>query len=64
MEEKVMSKDESKANKEETKMVGGLIPIDLYWEFKVTHARRKENATKALEEALRLYVSVPDKEGN
>lgn len=45
-------------------MVGGLIPIDLYWEFKVTHARRKENATKALEEALRLYVSIPDKEGN
>lgn len=64
MEEKIKDKEDAKGAKEETKMVGGLIPIDLYWEFKVTHARRKENATKALEEALRLYVSIPDKEGN
>ena len=46
-------------NDEGTKMVGGLIPIELYWTFKKVQAERKDNATKALEIAIRLYID-PD----
>ena len=43
---------------EETKNVGGQIPNDLYWEFKAKQAERKENATTALTNAIRLYNDV------
>lgn len=51
-------KEEKNEKKEQTKMVGGQIPADLYWLFKVEHAKRKENATTALENAIRLYVEA------
>ena len=38
--------------------IGGSIPADLYWKFKEAQAARHESATKALENAIRLYVDV------
>jgi hypothetical protein len=43
---------------EETKTVGGSIPVSLYWEFKKAQAERKDSATTALEIAIRLYIDV------
>lgn len=40
---------------EETKSVGGKIPEELFWQFKETYTRRRETATEALINAIRLY---------
>lgn len=47
-----------------TKTIGGAIPEDLYWKFKQVQTSRKENATQALINAIRLYIDVaPAEEG-
>jgi hypothetical protein len=56
-----MEPTEVQEGKTGTKMVGGQIPIALYWEFKQAQAERQENSTKALEIALRLYIDAPIK---
>lgn len=49
----------SVANKEQdTKNIGGAIPTDLYWQFKKIQADRKETATEALQNAIRLYIEI------
>lgn len=50
------------AAKDEKKTVGGAIPPELYWEFKRVQAERKETATQALENAIRLYVEIDTEE--
>ena len=40
---------------EETKSVGGKIPEELFWQFKEAYTRRRETATEALINAIRLY---------
>lgn len=45
-------------NREETKAVGGSIPIELYWQYKSVQANRKESAAEALENAIRLYIDL------
>lgn len=40
------------------KSVGGKIPEVLFWQFKETYAKRRESATEALENAIRLYIDV------
>lgn len=45
---------------EETKSVGGKIPEDLFWKFKETYTRRRETATEALINAIRLYNDAVD----
>lgn len=40
---------------ENTKSVGGKIPIDLFWKFKETYTKRRETATEALINAIQLY---------
>lgn len=42
------------------KSVGGKIPETLFWQFKETYAKRRESATEALENAIRLYIDVVD----
>ena len=42
--------------------VGGLIPEDLFWEFKSARAKRHESGPQALENAIRLYLEVDKKE--
>jgi hypothetical protein len=44
--------------REDTKSIGGSIPAELYWDFKKIQAQRKESATQALENAVRLYVEL------
>ena len=53
-----MCPDTHDESRDETKTVGGPIPVDLYWSFKRTQAERKESATQALENAIRLYVDL------
>lgn len=53
-----MDENTSCTSKEVTKTVGGPIPSELYWRFKKTQAERKESATQALENAIRLYVEI------
>jgi hypothetical protein len=48
---------------QETRMVGGQVPVDLYWTFKAVAATRKETSVEALLHALRLYVDPIEKEG-
>jgi len=48
--------------KDETKTVGGAVPAELYWRFKKVQAERKESATQALENAIRLYVELDTEE--
>jgi hypothetical protein len=40
------------------KSVGGKIPETLFWQFKETYAKRRESATEALENAIRLYIDI------
>ena len=40
------------------KSVGGKIPDTLFWQFKETYAKRRESATEALENAIRLYIDI------
>ena len=42
------------------KSVGGKIPETLFWQFKETYAKRRESATEALENAIRLYIDVDE----
>ena len=42
------------------KSVGGKIPEALFWQFKETYAKRRESATEALENAIRLYIDVDE----
>jgi len=45
----------------ETKTVGGQIPVDLFWQFKTTYSGRHENAVTALIHAINLYIdAVPE----
>ncbi len=43
------------------KSVGGKIPEILFWQFKETYTKRRESATEALENAIRLYIDVDQK---
>ncbi len=59
-----MNMNEQTTNcKDEVKTVGGAIPSELYWQFKQTQAGRKETATQALENAIRLYIEIDAMEG-
>ena len=49
---------------EETKSVGGKIPEELFWKFKETYTRRRETATEALINAIRLYNDEIDENSN
>ena len=42
------------------KSVGGKIPEALFWQFKETSANRRECASEALENAIRLYIDVDE----
>lgn len=47
------------------KMLGALVPNELYWQFKKAAAERNESMKTALEVAARLYVEItvsPEKE--
>jgi hypothetical protein len=48
--------------KEEAKSIGALIPAKLYWQFKRIQAERKETATQAIENAIRLYIELDTEE--
>ena len=45
---------------EETKSIGGKIPEELFWKFKETYTKRRETATEALINAIRLYNDAED----
>ncbi|MFI3171139.1 MAG: hypothetical protein R3Y58_02025 [Eubacteriales bacterium] len=47
------------AEEKKKKSVGGVVSEELYWAFKATQAARQESSTKALEEAIRLYIDIP-----
>lgn len=47
---------------ESVRSVGGLIPENLFWEFKAARARRHENGNQAIENAIRLYLEVKTEE--
>lgn len=49
---------------EETKSVGGKIPEELFWQFKETYTKRRETATEALINAIRLYNDAEQDEKN
>ena len=49
---------------EEMKNVGGKVPVGLFWQFKETYTRRRESATEALINALRLYIDAVDENDN
>jgi hypothetical protein len=42
--------------------VGGLIPEDLFWEFKAARAKRHESGNQAMENAIRLYLELNNTE--
>ena len=44
------------------KSVGGKIPETLFWQFKEAYAKRRESATEALENAIRLYIDIEREE--
>ena len=44
----------------DSKKSGGKIPEALFWRFKETYAKRRESATEALENAIRLYIDVDE----
>lgn len=60
---KIMCKASQHDEAPKTKTVGGAIPEDLYWQFKKTSASRKEGATQALINAIRLYNEIDTAEG-
>ena len=43
------------------KSVGGKISEILFWQFKEAYTKRRESATEALENAIRLYIDVDQK---
>jgi metal-responsive CopG/Arc/MetJ family transcriptional regulator len=46
-----------------TKMLGGLVPEKLYWEFKAVATERRENMSEAIYNAAQLYIGLKtDKE--
>jgi len=58
-------KDVGKAGS--TKMLGGLIPEDIFWKFKEIASKRKESMQDAVLNAAMLYIDVSseiNKEGN
>ena len=56
-----MSQDQKKEADTATKTVGGQVPEELFWRFKMTYASRKESAVTALIHALNLYIdAVPE----
>lgn len=50
-------KDENN-NEKPTKMLGGLIPEDTFWEFKEVASKRKESMQEAIYNAALLYISI------
>lgn len=42
----------------ELKTISGKVDADLYWKFKAAAAERHETIPQALENAVRLYVSI------
>lgn len=59
-----MCKTAPNENPHKTKNVGGAIPEDLYWQFKQKYASRKESATQALVNAIRLYNEIDNEKGD
>jgi hypothetical protein len=47
---------------ESFRSVGGLIPEDLFWEFKASRANRHESGNQAMENAIRLYLELDNTE--
>lgn len=47
-----------KEQKEKLKTLGQGIPEALYWEFKKVAAERHETMNEAVENAIRIYVSM------
>jgi Sec7-like guanine-nucleotide exchange factor len=41
---------------EEAKMLGALVPADIYWKFKEMVTKRKENMQEAMVHAALLYI--------
>lgn len=59
-----MCKTAPNENPLKTKNIGGPIPEDLYWQFKQVQSSRKESATQALINAIRLYNEIDTREGD
>lgn len=52
----------STSEKPKTRSIGGIIPEDLYWEFKRAQVDRRESTVQALEIAIRLYLEAAPKD--
>lgn len=46
----------------EMKLLGGLVPLDVYWKFKKAAANRKEGMKEAILNAALLYIGVTNDE--
>lgn len=53
-----MKKIQDVKEDEETKMLGALVPIDLFWQFKQIAAQRKESMQVAIMNAAYLYLDA------
>ena len=58
-----MCKTTPNENPPKTKNIGGPIPEELYWQFKQVQSSRKESATQALINAIRLYNEIDTMKG-
>lgn len=48
--------------REGTNMLGGLVPTEIYWEFKRAASVRKESMATAIMHAALLYIDAEKKE--
>jgi len=55
----------SSSEKEETKLLGAHVDVQLYWQFKKAAAARNEQLKEAIEHAAHMYIdSVPKQRGD
>lgn len=49
-------------DKDREKMLGALVPAELFWEFKKTAAGRGEGMREALMNAVHLYLAIEEED--
>jgi hypothetical protein len=43
---------------EDTKLLGGQVPVNIYWQFKEIAAKRNESMSKAILHAALMYIDL------
>ncbi len=53
-----MKDENNDAKSTATKMLGGLVPEDIFWKFKEIASKRKESMQEAILNAAMLYIEI------